>query len=458
MSRLNIKKESIYTHEGAKASHINSEQQLRRSVMACLLWEDQFYEDGESIADRISNAIPKVEPEKVAQIAIEARNKMKLRHMPLFITSEMVKHPGHKKYVSSILSEIIQRPDELSELLAIYWKQGKCPIASQIKKGLAKAFTKFDEYQLAKYNRDNAIKLRDVLFLCHAKPKNKEQEALWKRLVDGNLQTPDTWEVSLSAKDDKDKKSKWERLLKENKLGAMALLRNLRNFEDESVDRDLIKTALMEINTSKVLPFRFITAAKYAPKFEPEIEIGLLKCLQQIPKLEGKTILIVDVSGSMYGSNISAKSELNRANVACSLAIIIRGLCEDSAIYATAGNDATRIHQTQIVPSRQGFALSDAIYNLCCPLGGGGIFLVQVMDYVFNKEKSADRIIVITDEQDCDINKNPESANAFGKQNYLINVASAKNGIGYHKWVHIDGWSEAIINYIRTFELAQNKG
>src|SRR6185369_17095181 len=67
------------THEGAPARNISTEPQLRRSVMACLLWESQFYEDGVEIAGRIAELVPKVAAEKVAALAIEAREQMKLR-------------------------------------------------------------------------------------------------------------------------------------------------------------------------------------------------------------------------------------------------------------------------------------------------------------------------------------------------------------------------------------------
>ena len=85
MAKLNIMKLSNFipgprTHERATAKVIDVELQLRRSVLACLLWESQFYEDGVEIAGRIRELIPKVEPEKVANLAIEARTKMKLRH------------------------------------------------------------------------------------------------------------------------------------------------------------------------------------------------------------------------------------------------------------------------------------------------------------------------------------------------------------------------------------------
>lgn len=453
MAKINVPRTPITTHEGGRAKHINSEMQLRRSVMSCLLWERDFYENGEDIASRITSLIPKVFPEKVAAMAVEARGRMKLRHVPLLIVREMARLDSHKGFVGQTLAEIIQRPDELAEFVAIYWQGGRCPLSAQVKKGLARAFNKFGEYALAKWSRkDSAIKLRDVLFLCHAKPKDQEQEALWKRLIGDELVVPDTWEVALSSGGDK--KAHWERLLRENKLGALVLLRNLRNFQQVGVDESLIETALAEMRTERVLPFRFLVAAKYAPDFEPVIEQAFFRCCSQQKKLSGKTILIVDVSGSMYGASISKYSEMDRAKAACSLAVLIRELCEKPFIYATAGNDYSRIHATKKVPPRRGFALSDAVYGLCNPLGGGGIFLKQVMDYIFEQEKSADRIIVITDEQDCSMGSadSPAKAKMFGGEHYMINVASAKNGIGYGPWIHIDGFSEAVVNCIQELE------
>lgn len=449
MATINNKPKTLKTHEGGAACHVTPEQQLRRSVMACMLWENAFYEDGQSIADRIVDIVSSVDSHKVAQIAIEARTSMNLRHVPLLLCVALARSGKLKK---ETLASVIQRPDELTEFLAIYWKDGKCSISAQAKKGLALAFQKFDSYSIAKYNRDKAIKLRDVLFLCHAKPKNKEQERIWKKLIDGKLEPPDTWEVELSK--GKDKKTAWTRLLTENKLGGFALIRNLRNMKDVNVDAELIHTALDNMKTDRILPFRFIAAATHAPQWESWIEAAMLRGLLQQPKLAGKTIFIVDVSGSMYGGRMSRYSEMDRAKAACALSILVREICEDPRIYATAGSDRARIHKTQLVPSRHGFALSDAIYNMCDPLGGGGIFLKQVMDYVEEKEKSADRVIVITDEQDCDNSTTgaASKANTFGKHNYLINVSVEQNGIGFGKWTHINGFSEAVLKYIKEYE------
>jgi hypothetical protein len=149
---------------------------------------------------------------------------------------------------------------------------------------------------------------------------------------------------------------------------------------------------------------------------------------------------------------LARNSELDRIDTAAGLAILAREICEDVVVYATAGNDHTRVHATEQVPSRKGLALADAIRKSASQLGGGGIFLVQGMDYIVQREKRADRVIVLTDEQDCDLKLNPAQANACGQHNYLVNVASFQNGIGYGKWTHIDGWSESVIDYIRALE------
>src|SRR5882757_6623872 len=175
MARINSVNLGVRTHEGAPARNISPELRLRRSVLACVLWEKQFYEDGVEIAGRIAELVPNVAAERVAALAVEAREQMKLRHAPLLLVREMARHKTHRALVAETLERVIQRADELCEFVAIYWKDGRVPLSGQVKKGLAAAFPKFDEYQLAKYERGGPIKLRDVLFLSHAKPRNAAQ-------------------------------------------------------------------------------------------------------------------------------------------------------------------------------------------------------------------------------------------------------------------------------------------
>lgn len=339
----------------------------------------------------------------------------------------MCKWPNHKGLVGKLLEEVIQRPDELTEFLAIYWKDGKCPLSNQVKIGLGNAFKKFNEYSLAKYNRDGNVKLRDVLFLTHPKPNDKDQEILWKKLVDNKMEIPETWETLLSSGKEP-KKEVWKRLLSENKLGALALLRNMRNMIGENVPKELIKNALKNIKVDKVLPFRFISSAKYAPDFEPELETAMFKCLEGKEKLPGKTLLLVDVSGSME-SQISGKSEMTRMDAAFGLSILARELCEEISIYSFS-NDSVKI------PLRRGFSLRDAINT---SQGHGGTCLANSINSI---KEDYDRLIVITDEQSSDKPKKLKC------KSYIINVASYQNGIGYGDFIHINGWSENVFDYI----------
>jgi 60 kDa SS-A/Ro ribonucleoprotein len=438
MARLNILNIGPFarprTHEGAPAKRVSNEAALRRAVLACMLWEDQFYEDGVAIAGRIAELVPKVSAYDVAALAIEAREKMKLRHAPLLLAREMARQKTHRLLVADTLERVIQRADELAEFVAIYWKDGRTPLSAQVKKGLAAAFTKFDEYQLAKYDRAGAIRLRDVLFLSHAKPKDEAQAALWKRLIAGELATPDTWEVALSASPGEGKREAWERLLRENKLGALALLRNLRNFKETGVDEDLVASALGSMKTARVLPFRFIAAARYAPQWEPQLEQAMFGCVAGHEKLRGKTALLIDVSGSMTAP-LSKRSEMQRTDAAYGLAVLLREIAEKVSVYSFSDKLAE-------IPARRGFALRDVIDH---SQPHSGTYLGRAVAELDGREKY-DRLIVITDEQSHDKVPAPKGLG------YVINVASFKNGVGYGAWNHIDGWSESVVEYIRALE------
>lgn len=423
-------KVKTYTHEGAPAARIGLIDQLERSVMSCLLWEDEFYEDGKTIADRIAELVSKIPAEEVARIAIQAKQDMRLRHVPLLLAREMLRTKKGREQFGYVAQHIFLRPDDISEFLAIYWKDNKDePLAKQAKKHVGNAFRKFDEYQLAKYNGgQKIIKLRDALRILRPVPDTKAQSNLWKRLVKGKLKTPDTWEVEISQS--KDKKKSWTRLLKEEKLGGLAMLRNIRNMNEADVAPAKIKAGIKAVEAGRLLPINFIAAAKYNPQFENEIEAKFLECFKAKRKLAGDTIILIDVSGSM-DANLSNESKLNRMDVACSLAIIGRELFDDLRIF-TFSNEVVE------VPSRHGFALRDSIIT---SQGHGGTELGRAV----RSMPKCDRLIVITDEQSHD--DVPQV-----KGGYMINVASNKNGVGYGQWVHIDGWSDKVLDYIALHE------
>ena len=139
---------------------------------------------------RIAELVPKVEAEHVAALAIEARERSEVNHASLLLLREMARHKAHRRVVAETLERVIQQPGDLCEFVALYWKKGRVPLSSQVKKGLAAAFPKFEEQQLASYEDAGSIKLRDVLFLCHAKPRDDHQAGVWKKLIWGRLPAP----------------------------------------------------------------------------------------------------------------------------------------------------------------------------------------------------------------------------------------------------------------------------
>jgi hypothetical protein len=434
------------TYEGGPASIVKPVEQLRRAVMTCLLWEDQFYVDGEGIADLVKTLMGKVSAEEAREVLHQAKWENKLRHMPLYLLTLMAKQRWLQK---EDVAGVITRPDDMTELLALYWKDGKTPLDHQMLKGLGSAFGKFDEYQLAKYSRDKAVKLRDVLRLARPKPKNDAQSSLWKRLIDGELKTPDTWEVAISAcgKDNAKKAAEFTRLLTEkevnektgkeqNKLGDLAFIRNLRKMREVGVSEDVVRKSFEDRRWGWIIPYQFITAAAHNPMLEDVLEQAMFKCLGEQDPIEQKVALLVDVSGSM-DAPLSRKSEVNRRDVAISLAVLLREVCKDAKLYTFNQN----LHE---IPPRRGFSLRDYILNNF----GGGTSMWDAIRQAASVRKN-DVMVVITDEQTMD-SGNFSDANA--DLLVIINVASYQNGVGYGKNViHINGWSDSVISWLREY-------
>ena len=184
---LNLPARGMRDHTGAAARYISSELELRCLLLDCRDWQIQLDEDAAEIAGRIAELVPKVEAERVAGLAVEAREQMKLRQVPLLLVREMARHKTHRPLIAETLARVIHSADELCEFVAIYWKDGRVPLSAQVKKGLAAAFPKFDEQQLAQHDFGGPIQLRDVLFLCHAKPRDDAQAGVWRKLIWGRL-------------------------------------------------------------------------------------------------------------------------------------------------------------------------------------------------------------------------------------------------------------------------------
>lgn len=415
------KKETLRTFEGGVASKITPIEELKRTTMACLLWEDNFYEDGVSVADRIEKLINKCKDEDVIELVRKVKFDMKLRHCPLYMIVCLLKKGC--KNLSGLISEVITRPDDMGELLSLFGSIKKIP--NQLKKGIVKAFPKFSEYQLAKWNRDAKYKLVDIANLTHPKSTTAIEG-----LIKGTLATPNTWEVKISAcgNDKEKKKTAWESLIKENELLDMAFLKNLRGIKEAGVNDDLIKQRIEKIDSKKLLPIDFIRCGDNNVAFESQIEQKFLSHFEK-PTFTGKTAFLVDVSGSMDGKNL---------DYASALAMIGREMFEDVDIY-------TFSNQVVQVPARHGWGLKDAIDR---SQRHGCTYMWQAIESLTNK--GYERLIVITDEQTYEGNK--VDGRVFGKA-YIINIETYQNGVGYNDgYIHINGFSDGVFDYLTEIE------
>lgn len=259
----------------------------------------------------------------VAQAAVYARTEFGMRSITHCVASELAKHITGEKWAKDFYSAVIYRPDDMLEILSYHSsKNGKLPNA--MKKGLAKAFDKFDTYSLAKYRGEGkGFKLIDVVNLVHPTPTEKNSNAI-KALVKGELKSFDTWEVELSkagqsasSEEEKQdfKKEAWVKLITEKKLGYFALLKNLRNIIEQAPE--IINVAMEQltnealIKKSLVLPFRFLTAFEEIQKLNDgkivrDVLMALNKAVDisvsNVPKFDGETLVVLDVSGSMHES------------------------------------------------------------------------------------------------------------------------------------------------------------
>lgn len=409
------------------AHHSETDFELRRAVSACLLWESQFDENGIDITSRIRELVPRVEADRVASLAVEARIGLKLSHTPLLIACEMARHPSHRPLVSDTLEQVIHRIDDLTAFVEIYWHEGRVPLAKQVKKGLAAALRKFSDASLAAYSDRGPIRLRDILFLTHAKPRDKSQAELWKRLAE---RRPSSREKLVSSVAEKRRPSKG--IPAPGKPAVHALLRQLQSAEAEAASGDSLPAIFAGLTSERVMPLYFVAAARKAPQWEEVLQREMLRGIQNHPRLDGRTILLVDISFSMEAPLFGWRGVLG-ADAGYGLAILLREICADLQIYSFSD-------EVKPISPLRGFALREAIRSSQAHLGA------DLSRAVLEVTGDYDRLIVITDEKLVDEVPPPNG------RGFILNLAGREKAIRYDGWVHINGWSEGVVQYILAYE------
>ena len=236
--------------------------------MACMLSEDSYYRAARQSPAASPGSLSR-RPERVAAIAVEARGPMKLRHVPLFYWWLMAKLPTHRHLVQQTAYLVIQRADHLQNSCDLLegprrTEETKQTVQAATEKGIALAFAKFDDTLWRSTTRTTTSSSETCCSRSTRSRLAQRKRSCGTGLIDNELKAPDTWEVAISAaKGNPDQtRDEWHRLLSENKLGALALLRNLRNMTQAGVNTELIRTSILNMKTERVLPFRFVSAAR----------------------------------------------------------------------------------------------------------------------------------------------------------------------------------------------------
>ena len=382
---------------GHAAYKMADKQKLVTQVLTSFFNESKFYGDNTAeMQETIKNVIA-TDPQFVANLAVFARREFNMRSVAHVLVAYLAHEVNGKPYARKAANAVAIRGDDATEIMACYLDLFGKPIPNALKKGIADALQRFDEYTLAKYKGEGkAVKMRDLLCLCRPTPKDEAQSASWKLLLNGELETPYTWETELSAKGNN--AATWEQLIDSGKVGYMALLRNLRNIltaNPRNVGKVLatIENPVM-VKRSRQLPFRFLSAYKElenigGSRVFDALENAVEASIENMPKLEGTTVIAVDTSGSM-GSAISAKSKVRCYEIAMMLGLIANKICENSIFYTFD----TSI-QKYPVSKRSGILYTTLHASHC----GGGTRMQLPFERMIAENIKADRIIVLSDNE-----------------------------------------------------------
>jgi 60 kDa SS-A/Ro ribonucleoprotein len=440
MSRFNEKSKVEMTTNKAGGEAFKSTPELELvTILLNSFASDDFYTKAGDQMKELTSVLSKVDPEFAAKAAVYARNEFGMRSITHVLAGEITKHASGKPWAKEFYAAIIRRPDDMTEIMSYYFsREGKkSALPNALKKGFKKAFGKFDAYQLAKYRGDkNEVSLVDVVNLVRPKGTDRNAKAL-AQLVAGTLKSENTFESKLSAAGQgvktatekaANKAEAWADLVMSGKIGQFALLRNLRNILQDASDEVLDKacellTTKSRIEKSLILPFRYITAldeitiltGTKSKKVQRALNTAVDLACANVPKFDGDTAVVVDLSGSMDCPIAGGKTHRNKV-AALFGAMMAKANDADvlsfgsHAMYLPVNvNDSVMGMANWIVDTNQGYGSRDKYH-----VGHGTNF-----QDIFNKLKMKyDRVFIFSDMQAWMGHNTPKTQFAAYKKKY----------------------------------------
>ncbi len=421
------------TYEGHLGYERDAKSELFLLAVTNMVGEQTYYEASQERDDRFKMlcwAIATTDPAWLAAFIPYLRDTMQMRSAATVAAAHYIAAgaPNGRQLVDKTLV----RADEPAELLAFYAQEYGKRFPQPLKRGVADAVNRlYTERNALKYDGSSkAWRMGDVIDLVHPKPLTSWQSELFRWLLDtrhnrddvilpegcqmiaarslleatpvelrrGMLSQPTllatagmTWESLAGWLQGPMDAKAWEAIIPS--MGYMALLRNLRNFEQAGVDGavlDRVATTLsdpLNVKTSRQFPLRFLSAYRniQSERFSYPLERALEASLLNVPVLKGKTLILIDCSGSMHGP-LSARSNLDRKDAAALFGLALGKQAEQANVYVYDTSFAA-------VP------LSHPILRLVGDVrqwGGGGTNTWQAVDATFARHE---RIVILTDEQ-----------------------------------------------------------
>jgi len=499
----NIKEEQRFTknYEGEKVYRLPPEIELYQRVLTNLVGEDKYYTSGSEDFEDLRSIIQEVlstDPKFVLQLANYARNYMNLRSVPILLLLESSLHDGAKPYVREYVPKIVKRADELVEVISLFNllvgnigdESPKGSLPASLKKGLADTFENFDEYQLNKYKKG----LKDVLRITHPKPKDSYRNQLYRYLIYDEVgeelkqiralkqllakekfdeeavelirESHATWEIAISKFGNK--AEVWDAL----ELPFMAGLRNLRNLLECGAYKALERVLSMlkdekAVLRSKQFPFRFFSAYReisetygyvsyeYKQEVLRALEIALFLSIKNLPKLDGKTAIIVDTSGSMR-SPISENSVVEYIDISTLMGAISQYISDESLVVAFATT-------AKIVDVDRDSGIIQNMAKIRSTYVGSGTYVEEALKLLEKNDFVPDRILLFSDMQVYSkgyMSSVVESVNRYLAKNkttkfYSFDLAGYGTSIQPAQKQRVflfSGWSEKMLEYIAMAE------
>lgn len=486
-------------------------QRLITMIGAGFFNEPRYYDNSDSseftLSDQANEIISTAmavavspNPRDLWVISRWAREELHIRTTPNVLVAIGCYVNETKQWARQYVPKIARRADEPIQILSAYLALFGKPLPNSLKRSLSDAMANFSEWQILRHaSQEGHPNLKDLLSMIDRKKDWPISKELYEYIFNGVILDPEKtpvaaarralatkgkefdseaknlilkgsipWEVVVSQFGST--KEVWEFMVKNNLLGYMALLRNLRNLEKMDIDaeaRSIVRNKLISgAKESKQLPFRFVAARNNVSEnwTASAIDLALEETLENVDELPGKTAVFVDVSGSMSAA-ISQRSSMSCIDVASALGAIIA---------KKSGAENVGLFPFAKTFKKLQFSSADSTMNIIARIMntnvGHATYAHLPMQYITDKKEKYDRIILLSDMQ-CYSESNPYGltvsstlGEALKLYQHKVNPKVFFHSIdlqGYgnskvdtkDKKVHLlGGWSENVFNLIRTFE------